>query len=43
MKSEEGCRLCAELAAVLKETYDTSPISMIHFDFWDHTLETVVG
>ena len=41
LKSEEGRRLRAQLAAVLKETYDISPISMIHFDFWNHTLEKV--
>ena len=43
LRSEEGRRLCGELRSVLSETYDISPISMIHFDFWNHTLEKVVG
>lgn len=43
LRSEEGRQLCGELRSVLKETYDISPISMIHFDFWNHTLEKVVG
>lgn len=39
LKTEEGSKLSAQLKTVLAGTYDLSPTAMIHFDFWNNTLE----
>ncbi len=42
LKTEEGVKLSSVLKEVLRDAYDLSPIAMIHFDFWNNTLEKLI-